>query len=411
MRLFYTLGIYLYVCVIRLVSLFDPKAKKWLEGRRDLFLKLEKALQGTTDVIWFHCASLGEFEQGRPLIEKIKQKEPHRKILLTFFSPSGYEVRKDYSLADFVFYMPSDTPSHVHRFLEIVKPSAIFIVKYEFWYNFLIGIEKRKIPTYLVSGIFREDQHFFKWYGTWFRQRLRSFSRFYLQDETSVELLRSIGFSNVLRTGDTRFDRVAEIAAEAREIPMVKAFAGDKPLLVAGSTWDEDLRMIASLPLPSYGYKLIVAPHETDSEHIKRSLALFPAGTSVLLFSNANPDNVKEADVLLIDNVGMLSALYRYGSLAFIGGGFGDGIHNILEASVYGLPVIFGPNHTKFSEALDLIRLKGAFCVQNTTELKSIVDLLCRNRELLGKTGSVGREYVVSNAGASDRILADAGFR
>jgi 3-deoxy-D-manno-octulosonic-acid transferase len=292
-----------------------------------------------------------------------------------------------------------------------VKPSAIFIVKYEFWYNFLIEIEKRKIPTYLVSGIFRENQHFFKWYGAWFRRRLRCFSRFYLQDETSLELLRSIGFSNVILSGDTRFDRVAEIAAEAREIPLVKAFAGSKALFVAGSTWDQDLRLIVTLPLRTYGYKLLVAPHETDPEQLRRSLALFPAGTSVLLFSEANAGNVAEADVLLIDNVGMLSALYRYGSLAFIGGGFGDGIHNVLEASVYGLPVIFGPNHTKFSEALDLIRLKGAFCVQNATELKTIVDQLCSDKIWMEKTAKTAKEYVISNGGASDRILADAGFR
>jgi 3-deoxy-D-manno-octulosonic-acid transferase len=307
--------------------------------------------------------------------------------------------------------MPSDTPANARRFLQIVKPKAIFIVKYEFWYNFLIEIEKRKIPAFLVSGIFRESQHFFKWYGAWFRKRLRCFQRFYLQDATSLELLRSIGYSNVLLSGDTRFDRVAEIAAEAAEIPIVSAFAGTKPVFVAGSAWEEDLRLIVSLPLRSYGYKLLVAPHEIDSEHIRRALACFPADLSVLLYSKATVANVVEADVLLIDNVGMLSVLYRYGSLAFIGGGFGDGIHNVLEASVYGLPVIFGPNHTKFSEALDLIRLKGAFCVHNAAELKTIVDRLLSDHALMEVTGKVAREYVTSNAGASDRILADAGFR
>jgi 3-deoxy-D-manno-octulosonic-acid transferase len=406
MQLLYTLGIYLYAFVIRIAAAFRPKAKKWVSGRKDLFEHLRANLKGQQQVIWFHCASLGEFEQGRPLLEQLRQSWPEFRILLTFYSPSGYEIRKNYAGADWVFYMPLDTPSNAKHFLDIVKPAAVFIVKYEFWYNFLTELANREIPTYLVSGVFRKNQLFFKWYGTWFRKRLQVYTRFYVQDQESALLLAQYGFSNTLVSGDTRFDRVRQIAAEARDIPLVEMFGRGSRLLIAGSAWAADLDLISQSALLEKGYKLVIAPHEIETEFIREAEAFFSRTKTVICFSAATELNITAANVLIIDNVGMLSALYRYGSLAWIGGGFGDGIHNILEAAVFGLPVMFGPNHEKFPEALALIRNGAAFCIQSPDALNALLEKM-DNASFRAGSASSAAAYVAENAGATQKIIGE----
>lgn len=407
MRTLYNISILVYQLIIKAASLFNSKAKLWLEGRKDIFKKLDAKISDASSgnpVVWFHCASLGEFEQGRPLIEKYKQLHPGTKILLTFFSPSGYEIRKNYPGADFIFYLSADTPSNARRFIEIVKPEAVYFVKYEFWFNYLHELKKKNVPVYLVSGIFRQEQHFFKFYGGWFRKQLGSFSHFYLQNEHSVALLNSIGYKNTTLTGDTRFDRVWEIAKNARAFPLVEKFKGNDAVLIAGSTWREDEKIISAV-MPE-GFKLIIAPHETDEKHIEEICRQF-SGFSTLRYSKADERNISSAQVLIIDNIGMLSSLYRYAEIAFIGGGFGKGIHNILEAATFGLPVIFGPNYEKFSEAKELIKLGGAFSIADKNEFEKII-LLLKDQQVLKTASHISRYYVESRTGATGKILETA---
>ncbi len=385
-----------------------------LSGRKNSFEKLRSQLSVLrpdgyrspgSKLIWFHCASLGEFEQGRPLMEKLKSMHPEVKIFLTFFSPSGYEIRKNYTGADLVVYLPMDTPSNAKKFLELVRPDKAFFVKYEFWFNYLRELENRKISTYLVSGIFREEHHFFKSTGGWFRKHLSAFTHFFLQDEKSVELLNSIGYVNTTLCGDTRFDRVAETAKNTKQIDLIKSFAGNDKMLIVGSSWSEDEHLVQRLKLA--GLKLIVAPHEIDEKHIVSIEEQFAKIGLCLRYSKANEDNVFDAKTLIIDNIGMLSSLYQYGSIAFIGGGFGKGIHNILEAAAFGLPVIFGPNYQKFAEAKELIKLGGAFSVTTISELESVMKLLS-DEQVLKTAGQISRMYVQGKVGASDKILKAA---
>jgi len=407
MRIVYTGVLRLYLLVIRLVSLINSRARKLMRGRRGLFRNMQRELVPGKAYLWFHCASLGEFEQGRPLMELMKREDPDCKILLTFYSPSGYEIRKKYEGADYVYYLPSDTPENVRRFLDLVQPAAVFFVKYEFWFNFLDEIGKRKIPAYLVSGIFREEQLFFKWFGGWFRKKLRTFNRFYVQEEASIQLLARHGFTNALLSGDTRFDRVLEIAAEARELPLAAAFKGDRQLVIVGSSWEADEELLLSLELDTSRYKLLIAPHEIGEEQIAATVARFEAKYRVMTWSGANRSNVAGAEILIIDNIGMLSSLYRYGTLAYIGGGFGEGIHNILEAAVCGLPVIFGPNYKKFSEATELLSAGGAFCVHDAKELRNVFGLLTGDPIVQQIASEVSRNYVNKKSGATRRIYDD----
>jgi len=405
MRILYNISIHVYKILITAASSLNPKAKLWLDGRKNIFEKLASSVSslrtpGST-LIWFHCASLGEFEQGRPLIEKYKAQKDV-KILLTFFSPSGYEIRKDYKGADLVCYLPADTPSNAKRFLEIVKPSAVFFVKYEFWFNYLAELKKYDVPTYLISGIFREEQHFFKFYGSWFRQQFSSFTHFFLQDPRSEELLHSIGYRNTTVTGDTRFDRVSEIAKNVRPFPLIEKFKGGQDVLIAGSTWKEDEELIATA-LPEH-VKLVIAPHEIDEKHIEAICALF-SKQAVLRYSQATESNAAQAQVLVIDNIGMLSSLYQYGAFAFIGGGFGKGIHNILEAATFGLPIIFGPNYEKFKEAVDLVKTGGAFAVSGKPEFQNVTALL-RDQQVLRTASHISKHYVESRTGATAKIMA-----
>lgn len=403
MRLLYNFSILLYVLAVRIASLFNSKAQLWLRGRKDIFEQLRAAIPaGESSLTWFHCASLGEFEQGRPLIELMRKKDPSVKILLTFFSPSGYEVRKNYAGADYVFYLPPDTTENAKRFIGLVQPKAVFFVKYEFWFNYLNELKQRNIPVYLVSGIFRDDHHFFKPYGSWFRDQLNSFTHFYLQDERSEQLLNSIGFKNTTVCGDTRFDRVFEISQQVKQIGWVEQFIDGKKVLIMGSSWPEDERIVQRSTLAEY--KVIIAPHEIDEKHIASIEAGFKNKAECLRFSKANESNIKTANILIIDNIGMLSSLYQYGTVAFIGGGFGKGIHNILEAATFGLPVIFGPNYEKFTEAKELIKLGGAFEINNEDEFSKTMTLL--RDELVLKTAShISRQYVQSRVGASGKIL------
>ena len=402
MNVFYNLAIYLYGFFIHCASFFNEKAALWVKGRKDWEAKLKSVLQGSNAVIWFHCASLGEFEQGRPLIEKIKIKYPQSKILLTFFSPSGYEIRKNYNGADVVFYLPLDTVYNARTFIDIVKPERVFFVKYEFWFNYLRELKNRNIPTYLISAIFRREQHFFSSIGKWSRQGLDTYKHIFVQDENSLSLLNEFGYNNVIVAGDTRFDRVNKLVAKAKKYDLIQVFKGEIPLVLAGSTWQADEDILASLSLTNF--KLIIAPHEISESNLGSLMQKFSKYNPVR-YSEANDASLKNARVLIIDNIGMLSSLYGYASIAYIGGGFGKGIHNVLEAAAYGMLVLFGPNYQKFQEAVELIQLKAAYSVNSTEELKEKLNLFLNDSVLLKETSLVSKKYVEQKTGATDIIL------
>ena len=411
MRILYNVGVYLYLTGIFVYSLFDSKAKLWLDGRKDIFNQLDSKLRNNKEKIaWFHSASLGEFEQGRPVIEKFKVKYPDYKILLTFFSPSGFEIRKNYQNADYIFYLPIDTPTNAKRFVEIVKPKVTFFIKYEFWFNYLNALKDKDIPIYLISGIFRPSQHFFKSYGNWFRKQLCCFTFFFVQNNTSKELLNKINYNNVLISGDTRFDRVSAIAEQKKSFPLIEQFKGNNnKLILAGSTWepDEDL-IIEAIKLNEPGIKYVIAPHETHNERIVKLKEKL--GDSVVLFSQANENNIKNAKVIIIDGIGYLSHIYQYADTAIIGGGFGKGIHNILEAATFGVPIIFGPNYTKFTEAVELNKLGGAFAISNKNEFNERLNQLISDDAKRQKASNICKNYVNNNIGASDIILNNITF-
>ncbi|MGQ0829591.1 MAG: 3-deoxy-D-manno-octulosonic acid transferase [Bacteroidota bacterium] len=413
MKFIYTFSIYFYLFAIRIASLFNSKAKLWINGRKKIFETIQSSIVnqpvrtdvhpgGQSSIIWIHCASLGEFEQGRPLIERLRTQNTRHKILLTFFSPSGYEIRKNYAGADFVFYLPIDIPRNAKKFIELVKPAAVFFVKYEFWFNYLNELKKQNVPTYLVSGIFRKDHYFFKGYSDWFRKQLNCFTHFFLQDSASAELLKSIGYTNTTVAGDTRFDRVFEVSKNVKSIPFFEDFKQGKNVFIVGSSWKEDEIVIVDCRLPIVDFKLIIVPHEIDEDHLQSIERLFEG--LCLRYSRANERNIKAAHILIIDNIGMLSSLYQYGTIAFIGGGFGKGVHNILEAATFGLPVIFGPNYQKFTEAKELINLGGAFSVEDSNDLGKTIQLL-NDKAVLQTASHIAKHYVQSRVGATDKIL------
>ena len=404
MRLLYDTGVRGYQFLIRLASLRSEKARKWLRGRRNIFSRLRKELSTDQPIYWFHVASLGEFEQGRPVIEAIRKKAPEVKILLTFFSPSGYEVRKNYEFADYVYYLPLDTPFNVKRFLDVVKPAKAFFVKYEFWYHYLTGLKKRGIPTYIFSAIFRPSQIFFKPWGRWYRQALSAYTHIFVQNQESLNLLNKFGFTNVSLSGDTRFDRVGQIADAAPRISVLDEFADDKKLVVAGSTWKADETLLLDyINSSKHEVKYVIAPHEVSDKSIQRITEALTK--KYVRFSQAGEGDLQQADVLIVDGYGYLTSVYRYGNLAYIGGGFGSGIHNILEAATFGMPVIFGPNHEKFQEALDLLQKKAAFCIHDYDELKLVMDEFLGNEEKLEFTSNLASDYVSQSRGASDVIV------
>ncbi|MDR0873815.1 MAG: 3-deoxy-D-manno-octulosonic acid transferase [Prevotellaceae bacterium] len=402
----YNIGIFIYRSLVYLASFFDKKiAKMWAGQKAGLVILKEKLQQGDR-YIWLHAASLGEFEQGRPLIERLKQQHPECKILLTFFSPSGYEVRKDYPFADIVCYLPMDTPRNARRFVQMVKPEVAVLIKYEFWANYLYYLKKYKVRTYVISAIFREKQVFFKWYGRWYRNLLRNFKTIFVQDERSRDLLQQYHINNVVVSGDTRFDRVATIAAQAKQLPYIENFVQGKKTIVAGSSWEKDEDLFIEYFNRSRDLKLIIAPHVTSKEHI--TCICSKLKKPHILFSEASEENVQNVDCLIIDAIGFLSSVYRYGSVAYIGGGFGAGIHNVLEAAVYGMPVIFGTNYHKFREARQLIRENAAFAIADYPTLQEKLNkLLLYDDDFLRKTGDNARRYVQQNMGATEIILSE----
>jgi 3-deoxy-D-manno-octulosonic-acid transferase len=405
MRVIYNLSIALYSLLIRIASLFNSKAKLWITGRRGLWDRLKEVSESKSPVIWIHCSSLGEFEQGRPVIEKLKSTIPGIKILLSFFSPSGYTVRRNYSQCDWVEYMPLDTRKNAKKFLDLVKPGMVLFIKYEFWYHHLTEIKSRGIPSFLISANFREKQVFFKCYGSWYRQMLHSYKSIFVQNESSKNLLAGIGLDNVFVAGDTRFDRVKTITQQSKDIPLADQFRSHHFVIVAGSTWEKDEELLfTSLRNIQADVKLIMAPHEISKLHLTKLKNEWNG--QLILYSEANADNVLQAKILVIDNVGMLSSLYKYGVVAYVGGGFGKGIHNILEAATYGMPVIFGPNYTKFQEAIQLVELKAAFPVESKIELDSLLQRCLNDAGFLKQTSDIAANYVLSKTGATDFVLS-----
>jgi 3-deoxy-D-manno-octulosonic-acid transferase len=404
MRFLYKIGIRLYFFLVILAAPFNIKARRWLKGRQGIWRKIRSNIKPGDRVVWVHCASLGEFEQGRPIIEEIRKSMPEKKVLLTFFSPSGYELRKNYEGAHCVTYMPLDTRFNAWLFMNLVKPEMAFFIKYDYWYYFLRTLKKKNIPAYIVSAKFRRDQIFFKWYGTWYRSVLKFFTVLYVQNEESRRLLNVIGIKNVEVTGDTRFDRVYTISQRSVEYPWIEPFARGKKVIIAGSTWEKDEQlMINYLNNSGPDIRFIFAPHEISEKKLIRLIELIEHPS--VRFTDNDKSSYLNAKVLIVDTIGHLSSLYRYGNIAYIGGGFGRGIHNTLEAATYGLPVVFGPNYHKFLEAVEMIERKAAFTINNYEDLKTILDQLTTNENFLSDCSQLAKNYIESNLGATRLII------
>ena len=407
MGLIYNIGIRCYSAAIALASPFNRKARLRHRGGREALRHIEESMRDVKGhIVWLHAASLGEFEQGRPIIERIKAEKPETVVVLTFFSPSGYEIRKDYPLADHIFYLPSDTPKNVRRFLDAIHPDAAIFVKYEFWLNYLDGLRRRQIPTYLVSAIFRPTQVHFRPWGALWRKALEIYTTIFVQDEASRTLLEGVGYTRSIIAGDTRFDRVAAIAKAAREIPIIERFRGDSYLFIAGSTWGKDEKILAQLINSNSAIRFVVAPHEIDEERIKWLEANIKGGTARYTCSTPN-DDFSTTQLLVLDTIGLLSSAYGYARWAYIGGGFGVGIHNTLEAATFGLPIAFGPNYQKFREARDLIAVGAARSISSAEELKAWFAFLATDGEALQKASSSARRYTEEQCGATDTIISN----
>lgn len=405
MNILYNFGIYTYKQLVNIASLRNPKARKMRQGHKRVFDYLKQNADPQGGYIWIHASSLGEFEQGRPIIEAIKKGYPEQKIAVTFFSPSGYEVRKNYPKADLICYLPFDLPNNVNRFLDLLKPRQAIFIKYEFWGNYLNALADRGIPTYIISAIFRPSQVFFKPYGGYFRKILQNFEHLYVQDEKSKELLKTIGITQVSVTGDTRFDRVLEIRRQAKELPLIEQFSKDKFTLIAGSSWPKDEEIFIDYFNRHPEIKLIIAPHEIHEEHIEAILSRL--NRPVIRYTQADENNISNADCIIIDCFGLLSSIYRYGQVAYIGGGFGAGIHNVPEAAVYGIPVIFGPNFKKFKEAKELIAAGGGFNISGNKDFVPLMDRFLKDEKFLSEAGNIAGQYIQNNSGASKKILKE----
>lgn len=401
MRGLYTIGIWFYGLGIRIASLFNEKAKQWVRGRKGIFAELEKTFDGKTYPVWVHCASLGEYEQAKPLIEKIKQEQPRIRILTTFFSPSGYVQAVKKPLADYNFYLPLDLPCNVRKFIDIVQPKAAIFVKYEFWFNYMRQLSQKSIPFYYISAIFRENQHFFKSSGRWFAEQLRQATHFFVQTEKSKQLLESIGIKQVTVCGDTRFDRVKAIAEKVEPFPFMETFCQNKKIIIAGSSWGPDEHLLAQLLQHFPDYKLVVAPHEISrTPEVKETFAAYKTA----LYTSMNEEELADTQVLIIDTIGILSRLYQYSTVSYIGGAFKTGLHNILEAAVYGKPLFFGPHYDHFNEAVNLVALKGAFSVNSTAEMQAIMEKFEQNPDYYAQTCEICQQFVADNSGAADTI-------
>lgn len=407
--LLYHLFVWLYYLSIRLLALFNAKAKKWVDGRKGIFGRLESEIsKSSAPIIWMHCASLGEFEQGRPLLEAIRLKYPQKRILLTFFSPSGYEIRKNHPGVDMVFYMPMDFKSDAERFLNLVKPELAIFVKYESWMNYLSGLKSRNIPSLLISAIFTPEQSFFGPLGKFLRSMLEKYSVIFVQEANSKHLLESFHLKTDIRiSGDTRFDRVAPLPQLPFSHPVIEAFSKGGKVLVAGSTWQDDIKCLSRLYDETAELRLIIAPHEISETGIQKTKSMF---ANARLLSEATPENIRESRVLIIDTIGMLSKLYRFGRICYVGGGFNQaGIHNILEAATYGKPILFGPNHNRTAEAGELIALGAAVSFRETEELVQTVKELFQDEMRIAKMGASASEYVQNKRGATELILSYVG--
>ena len=417
----YNIVIYFVLWGIAIASLFNEKVRKMWRGEREAFKILKQKVDPHAKYVWFHAASLGEFEQGRPLMERIRKEHPRYKILLTFFSPSGYEVRKNYEGADIICYMPIDTRLNAIRFLRLVRPVMAFFIKYEFWSNYLHILKHRGVPTYSVSSIFRPDQVFFKWYGRGYASVLKCFTRFFVQNEESKRLLEGIGITDVDIVGDTRFDRVLQIKNAAKQLPICEAFRqgkassssaadaetvleGGYKVFVAGSSWPPDEEIFIRFFNEHKDWRLLIAPHVIGEDHLKFILSLIK-GKKVVRYTQTSPEEAAEADVLIIDCFGLLSSMYHYGDVAYVGGGFGVGIHNTLEAAVWNMPVIFGPNNKKFQEAQGLLKSGGGFEINNFEEFENLMTRLMDDVSFLKSSGDKAGAFVASLSGATDKVL------
>lgn len=405
MWILYLAGIKIYGLLIYILSPFNDKAKKWSRGRRGLLSRIAREVDPDSQSIWFHFASLGEFEQGRPVLEGIRLHRPNTSIVVTFYSPSGYEIRKNTPLADHVFYLPEDTPANAKALIRLINPSLAIFTKYEYWPFYFRTLASHHIPLYLISAIFRPDQVFFKPYGGFFRKTLTYVTYFFTQNQDSLNLLARLGLTNASLAGDTRFDRVSTLPESRKHIPEIELFAKEAPVLVAGSTWPADEALLVNLHIRFPDWKIIIAPHEIHEEHLRSIEKLFPDAVRFSKRSKPIAHHPSPATVLLIDNIGMLSSLYAYGQIAYIGGGFGAGIHNTLEAAAYGIPVIFGPNYRKFQEAKDLLANGGGFSVQSTDELIAVFDNLSADASHRQHAGQTAGRYVREHAGATAVIL------
>lgn len=406
MLIIYNIGIKLYCFFAIIASLVNTKAKAWVNGRRtQKVIALPKS-------IWFHFASLGEFEQGRPVLEAVKAQYPDQKIVITFFSPSGYEIRKNTPLADAVYYLPLDTAQNAQQFINTIKPVAVIFTKYEYWYHYFNELHKQQIPLYVISAIFRPKQIFFKWYGSLHRNMLTKVTRFFVQDEASKQLLSTIGISNVQVSGDTRFDRVYANAQQPKALPVIAEFKNKQPVFIAGSTWPADEELLVQIIERYPDWKFIFAPHEIPEDKVNKLMNLLPTGKAVR-FSQipALTSPLSTYQVLVIDNIGMLSSLYQYGEIAYIGGGFGVGIHNTLEAAAFGLPVIFGPNYSRFKEARDLVALKAGFSINNAGQLQEIVKKLITDANFRHTASTVARHFVEESKGATTMIMQNISLK
>ncbi|WP_214229360.1 glycosyltransferase N-terminal domain-containing protein [Pedobacter sp. B4-66] len=397
MLLLYNIAIQLYGLIVNIFSLFNNKAKFFVQGRKNIFENIQKKVDTTKSNIWFHFASLGEFEQGRPLLEKIRNQYPEKRIVITFFSPSGYEIRKDYALADGVFYLPLDTASNAKKLIAAINPEIAVFTKYEYWYHYFETLHKSGIPLYIISSIFRSDQIFFKWYGSFNRKILSFVNYFFVQNEESKQLLSQINIKNVSISGDTRFDRVAENAKSPKEFELIRKFCSNNRTLIAGSTWLADERLLTLLINKRPDWKFIIAPHEIDKAHIDEIVKLVPTAIRYSELSAQSP----ETQILIIDNIGILSSVYQYGKIAYIGGGFGVGIHNTLEAAAFGIPVIFGPKYDKFQEAKDLISIGAASSISTADELFNAFENFTENKT----AGEIAKNYVNTKTGSTDQII------
>ena len=405
MLFLYNLVVSFAAFFLKIVALFSPKIKLFVDGRKNVFSILEEKIKPSDKTIWFHSASLGEYEQGLPVIEKIKEKYPAHKIIVTFFSPSGYEVRKNNTVADVTIYLPLDTKSNAKKFLKLAHPELAFFIKYEFWLNYLKELENSKTPTYLISGIFRDNQMFFKWYGGFYGKALKAFTYFFVQNESSKQKIEAIGFQNVIVSGDTRFDRVNAILERDNTLDFIEKFKNNSPTIVIGSSWPKDEALLAEYinQAPDH-VKFIIAPHNIKADQIASLKSQITKST--VLFSEKENQDLSTYNVFIIDTIGLLTKIYSYGTIAYVGGGFGNpGIHNILEPATFGIPIVIGPNYSNFAEAVQLVALQGCIVISNSNELKENLDRLLNDNNFFEEKSSICKSYIQDNTGATNTIM------